>query len=152
MFQSLRAARSIGAGLILSMASFAAGAESHSKPPREGLTFAGTVEINSTQFAFIASGQVGGGILEFQGKEYEFTVGGLGIGVQTMSAVGAVYNLDKPEDFAGVYSQARIGATLGKGQSVLELANTKGVHMSLRASNTGAALSLGGDGMVITLK
>ena len=40
----------------------------------------GTVEIEQTQIAFIGSGNLGGGKLYFEGKTYNFTVGGLGIG------------------------------------------------------------------------
>ena len=39
----------------------------------EEKVFAGTIEINSTQMAFIISGQAGGGVLEFQGQEYPFS-------------------------------------------------------------------------------
>ncbi len=32
--------------------------------------FPGTIEINSTQMAFLISGKADGGVLESQGKEY----------------------------------------------------------------------------------
>lgn len=115
----------------------------------------GTVEINSTQIAFLISGKAGGGTLEYQGKEYPFGIAGLGvggIGIQTLNAVGAVYNLDKLSDFSGVYTQVRAGVTLGSGTSYLKLGNAKGVTLDLRASTKGVALSLGVDGMVITLE
>jgi hypothetical protein len=117
--------------------------------------FAGTIEINSTQMAFIISGQAGGGVLEFQGQEYKFSIGGLGIGgigVQTLNAVGAVYNMDDISKFSGSYVQARAGATLGKGKSSMTLSNNNGVIIDLKSSNTGVALSLGVDGMILTLK
>ena len=117
--------------------------------------FAGTIEINSTQMAFIISGQAGGGVLEFEGKEYKFNVGGLGvggIGVQTLNAVGAVYNMDDVSKFSGSYIQARAGATLGKGKSSMTLSNNNGVIIDLKSSNKGAALSLGVDGMILSLK
>ena len=117
--------------------------------------FSGTIEINSTQMAFIISGQAGGGVLEFEGKEYEFNVGGLGvggIGIQTLNAVGAVYNLDDISKFSGSYIQARAGVTLGKGKSSLSLSNSKGVIIDLKSSNKGAALSLGVDGMILSIK
>ena len=117
--------------------------------------FAGTVEINSTQMAFIISGQAGGGVLEFQGKEHKFSIGGLGvggIGVATLNAVGAVYNMDDVSKFSGSYVQARAGATLGEGKSAMSLSNNHGVIIDLKSSNKGAALSLGVDGMILTLK
>ena len=39
----------------------------------------GTVEIEQVQMAFIGSGNLGSGTLQFQGKSYRFTVGGLGV-------------------------------------------------------------------------
>jgi len=41
---------------------------------------AGTVEIEQVQIAFIGSGNIGGGTLQFQGGSYSFSVGGLGVG------------------------------------------------------------------------
>ena len=117
--------------------------------------FAGTIEIDSTQMAFLISGQAGGGVLEFQGKEYKFNVGGLGvggIGIATLNAVGAVYNMDDVSKFSGSYIQARAGATLGKGKSSLSLSNKHGVIIDLKSSNKGAALQLGVDGMILSLK
>jgi lipid-binding SYLF domain-containing protein len=139
-----------------SVALFAAVALSPSVQAQEAdWRFAGTVEISSTQMAFIISGKAGGGVLEYNGKEYPFSIGGLGvggIGVQTMNAVGAVYNMDDVSKFAGTYVQARAGATLGTGKSVLRLSNEHGVIMDLKASNEGAALSLGVDGMIVSMK
>jgi hypothetical protein len=118
--------------------------------------FSGTVKIDSTQMAFIISGQSGGGVLEFGGNSYDFDIGGLGIGgigVQTLNAVGAVYNLDSLDDFSGTYIQGRAGATLGSGKAAISLTNTKsGAILELKASTEGAALSLGVDGMIVTLK
>ena len=117
--------------------------------------FSGTVEISSTQIAFIASAQTGTGTLEYDGKEYEFTIGGLGvggIGISTMNAVGVVYNLNNLEDFNGAYLQGRVGATVGSGKNTLDISNTKGVIMQLKGSSEGLALSLGADGLSVKLK
>jgi len=126
-----------------------------SAQPKE-LVFAGTIEINATQFAFILSGKSGGGVLEFQGKEYKFDLTGFGIGgigVQTINAVGAVYNMTDLSQFNGVYTEARIGATLGTASSgASRLGNSNGVIIDVKASNEGVALSLGVDGVSITLK
>jgi len=117
--------------------------------------FAGTIEISSTQIAFIGSGSAGGGTLEFEGKEYPFSIGGLGIGgigISKISAVGAVYNMDDVSKFAGTYVQARAGVTMGKGKGAMRLSNGNGVILDLKMSSKGLALSLGADGMVITMK
>jgi len=124
------------------------------KAQEPGWVFAGTVEIDSTQMAFIVSGQAGGGKLEFEGKEYSFDVGGLGvggIGIHTLSAVGAVYNMDDVSKFPGTYVQARAGVTLGEGVGAMRLSNEHGVILDLKASSKGAALSIGADGMIISM-
>ena len=117
--------------------------------------FAGTIEINSTQIAFIASGKAGGGTLEFEGKEIPFSIAGLGIGgigIQSINAVGAVYNMDDVSKFPGRYVNARAGVTLAKGKGVMRLSNQHGVILDLKASNQGAALSIGADGMIVSMK
>ena len=117
--------------------------------------FAGTVEISSTQMAFIISAQKGGGVLEFEGSEHEFSIGGLGVGgvgVQTINAVGVVYNLENLEDFSGAYGQARAGITVGKGKGAITLSNPQCVVIELKSSTEGVALSVGVDGMNIKLK
>ena len=74
------------------------------------------------------------------------------LGVQTINAVGAVYNMTDVSQFAGTYEQARAGVTIGKGTGVMRLSNNNGVILDLRSNNRGAALSVGVDGLVISLK
>ena len=134
------------------LAASGASAQTATGQPKE---FSGTVEIHSTQVAFIASGQFGGGTLEYQGGEYHFKIGGLGvggIGVQSINAVGAVYNLADVSKFAGTYVQARIGATAGTAsKGKMSLSNEHGVIMELKFSGEGLALSLGADGMIVRM-
>jgi hypothetical protein len=95
------------------------------------------------------------GLLEFQGKDHAFSIGGLGvggIGVQKVRAVGAVYNLTDVSKFPGTYVQARTGVTVGTGKNVMSLSNEHGVILELRASTRGAALSVGVDGLVVKMK
>ncbi len=121
----------------------------------EPKVLSGTVEIHSTQIAFIVSGKVGGGVLKFHGGEYFFNIGGLGIGgigVQQIDAVGAVYNLKDISQFPGAFVEARAGLTVGKGKGYMSLSNQHGVIMDLKFSGTGVAVSLGADGMIVTMK
>jgi hypothetical protein len=119
----------------------------------DDLVKSGTVKIEQVQIAFIGSGNLGGGTLFVGGNQYDFTVGGLGvggIGISQMTATGTVYNLHDVRDFAGAYVQGRYGlafGTLSTGELVLE--NTKGVVLRLKAERTGLALSLGGDAVYI---
>jgi hypothetical protein len=116
----------------------------------------GTVEIEQVQVAFIGSGNVGGGTLNFQGRSYRFTIGGLGVGgfgVSKMQASGEVYNLKELRQFPGAYGQARYGVAAGdKSAGEMWLQNPDGVLISLRTKRTGLAISLGADAVYIDLK
>lgn len=75
----------------------------------------GTITISQFQVAFLVSGNVGGGTLEFQGQSHNFSIGGLGyggFGASKIEATGNVYNLDDIRDFEGAHVQGRIFATL----------------------------------------
>jgi hypothetical protein len=115
----------------------------------------GTVQISQTQIAFIGSGNLGGGRLNFGGKSYPFTIGGLGIGgfgFSKIEATGTVYNLKSLDQFSGAYAQGRYGLAVGeKSTGELWLTNVEGVAMSLKAKRKGLALSLGGDAIYIDL-
>ena len=140
---------------IFTMSPVLAGAPGTDEEPAPRV-FSGTIEISSTQIAFIGSAQSGSGTLEFEGMEHDFKIGGLGvggIGIHTVNAVGVVYNLEKLSDFNGTYGQARMGLTVGKGKSSISLSNNSNdVYIELKSSNKGVALAAGVDGMVITLK
>jgi hypothetical protein len=113
----------------------------------------GTITIEQVQIAFIGSGNLGGGTLNFRGKTYPFTIGGLGVGgfgASKIEATGTVFDLKSLKDFEGLYGQARYGFAAGeKSAGELWLQNDKGVGLSLKAKRTGLALSLGADGIYI---
>lgn len=120
-------------------------------------TPSGTVTLEQIEVSFIASAKTGGGVLTFQGKEYPFKVGGLGvggIGVAKIDATGEVYRLKNVADFQGTYGGLRAGITVGKdmAQGGLWMENTKGVVMHLIPKRKGLALSLGADGILIELE
>ncbi|MEZ5833907.1 MAG: hypothetical protein R3D05_22275 [Dongiaceae bacterium] len=134
----------------------AAGAAAFAMPRAsnaEDYVQSGTVKIEQVQIAFIGSGNLGGGTLYYSGKQYSFTVGGLGIGgigISRMTATGIVYNLRNLNDFPGAYVQGRYGLALGDiSTGELLLQNTQGVALRLKAERTGLALSLGGDAVYI---
>jgi hypothetical protein len=119
----------------------------------ETMVKSGSVHIEQIQLAFIGSGNLGGGTLEFQGRTYKFSIGGLGIGgfgVSKITAIGNVYNLNDTRFFPGAYVQGRYGYAVGEASAgKLWLKNTNGVVLELRAERQGLALSLGGDAVYI---
>jgi hypothetical protein len=120
---------------------------------QEELIKSGTVKIEQVQVAFIGSGNLGGGTLRFQNRDYRFTVGGLGIGgfgISKITATGDVYNLKDIRNFPGAYAQGRYGLAVGNASTgELWLKNSNGVVLSLKASRQGLALSLGADAVYI---
>lgn len=113
----------------------------------------GTVEISQRTAALIVGGSGGSGVLRYQGQEYPFQIGGVGvggIGYTELEAQGEVYNLTDIEDFPGTYGQARVGLTAGTGEGRQWLRNGSGVYLELRTQTSGLAISAGLDGMVLS--
>lgn len=118
-----------------------------------GFTFAadkkpdGTVTIDETQFAVILGGSVGGGKLTYQGKTYDFKIGGLSaganVGVSKMQAAGEVYDLKDVSKFPGMYTKLDASATAGGGVGALHLKNQNGVVMKLTSRTQGVQLNVG---------
>jgi hypothetical protein len=146
-----RAARwcALTVGLTIALTLAGAGAADELKK-------SGTVRVEQVQIAFIGSGNLGGGTLQFGGKSYDFTIGGLGIGgfgVSKITATGTVYNLDELAHFPGAYAQGRYGFAAGEvSAGKLWLKNSHGVVLELHADREGLALSLGGDAIYIDLE
>ncbi len=144
--------RVLGAALVVLCASVFAtqGLAAEKKPVQVG-----TVTMEQLQIAFIGSANFGDGKLHFQGKTHPFQVSGLGIGgigISTIDARGEVYDMKNTADFPGLYVQARAGIVLGTvGKGGLWLENNNGVYIRLTAKRKGLALSLGADGVVITM-
>lgn len=115
-----------------------------------------TISIHQLSVAFIGSGAVGGGTLNYNGHSYPLTVNGLGvggIGASELSASGVVYGLHNRMDLAGAYVQIRSGWAIGEqGGGTLWLQNDKGVAMKLRTERRGLQLALGADGVIIGFK
>jgi hypothetical protein len=120
------------------------------------LHLSGTLDIEQTRVAFLVSGSGGGGTLHYAGRNYPFTIGGLGvggIGVTKLEAVGQVYNMKGVSEFSGMYSAVRTGYALAdKGNGKLWLQNSNGVVIKLQGKSEGVGLSLGADAVRIALK
>jgi len=132
---------------------FAAPADAQERPIGKS---SATITIQEIQVAFVGSGAIGGGTLNFEGRSYPITVKGLGvggIGASQLSASGVVYGLKDRADLAGVYAQIRAGWALGdQGAGTVWLKNDKGVTMKLHTQRRGLQLALGADGVIIGFK
>ena len=122
--------------------------------PTDPYTY-GEVTIEAKQVAAGVGWTWGGGTLKFKGKTYKFDVQGLNVaavGLAKIRAKGEAYNLKDPSDLAGTYVTATAGLAVIKGKAGLVMRNDKGVVINLLSDQTGAQLSLGTDGLKITLK
>src|SRR5215813_6752728 len=98
--------RSLAAFLLCLGVGVSAPAFAQSRPPSRP---SATVAIHQIQVAFIGSGMLGGGTLNYRGATYRFRLGGLGIGgvgVSRLNATGTAYKLRRLADVEGVYGQA----------------------------------------------
>jgi hypothetical protein len=115
----------------------------------------GEITIEAKQVAAGVGWTWGGGNMKFQGKTYQFNLKGLNVaavGISKISAKGEVYNLKNASDLVGTYVTASAGLAVIKGKAGLVMRNDKGVVINLNADQTGAQLSLGTDGLKITMK
>jgi hypothetical protein len=97
----------------------------------------------------------GRGTLHFQGKAYPLTIGGVSVGasagVSKAELIGEVHNLHRVEDIEGTYSALQAGLTLGGGEKVTRLENSRKIRLDVRGKQIGIELSLDLNGMEIRL-
>lgn len=112
------------------------------------------VSMESTSIAAGIGLSWGEGILSFEGQRHAFSVKGMSlidVGVAKQISEGAVSNLTSLSDFAGRYVAVEAGAAAGVGASVLSMRNQHGVVIELTSDVEGVQLSLGPQGLDITL-
>jgi hypothetical protein len=113
------------------------------------------VELTSKAIAAGIGLRWGQGNLWFEGEEYAFSVKGLSVGdlgASRVSAIGDVQNLNDVSDFAGRYVALQAGVAAGVGVSTVTMRNEKGVVISLRGDLQGLQLTLGGEGLTISIQ
>jgi hypothetical protein len=116
----------------------------------------GSVRVVFAKAGLVVAIGSGNGVLTFRGKRYPFDVSGLGlgatVGISTNQLVGSVLNLNRPEDFAGVYAATGGGAAVGAGVSRVRLQNAKGVILILHGAKFGVELSASYANVEITMR
>jgi hypothetical protein len=114
----------------------------------------GKVSIETTSIAAGIGFSWGNGKLNFNGREYGFSIDGVTLidfGISKASAVGEVYNLTDLEKFEGNYAAAEASFVLGGGIGGISLRNPNGVVIHLSSAAQGTRLQLGTSGMLIKL-
>ena len=115
----------------------------------------GTVSIDLTSVAAGIGTSWGSGVLRYQGNTYRFKVSGLtvgDVGFSTVSAVGNVYNLQKPSDLAGNYAAVGAGIAVAGGVGGVSMQNQKGVQIQLYSVVQGLQLTIGPQGFNIEMR
>jgi uncharacterized membrane protein YuzA (DUF378 family) len=88
----------------------------------------GSVRFNIVKAGFIVGVGGGSGTLNFQGRNYQLSIGGINVGTIGASAVelvGTAENLRTAADIAGTYSQGSAALAIVGGGRVAELQNER---------------------------
>ena len=112
------------------------------------------VEFDTTAIAAGIGARFGGGTLLVAGEEHPFKLKGVSLGdlgFSRISAAGPVENLENLSDFEGNYLAVEAGASMGVGVSTLTRRNDKGVVITLVSDVKGVQLTLGAEGLNVSL-
>ena len=114
-----------------------------------------TLAMSEGQVAVGIGYSWGKGVLDYQGKKYNFKVKGLSVvdvGITKATSSGKVYNLKKLEDFNGTYTAASAEGTLAGGAGALTMKNQNGVVIDVVSTTAGVNLKLSIEGVSLTLE
>jgi len=116
----------------------------------------GTVSLVIYKAGWIIGGSGGGGALNFHGRSYALSTGGLDYGLVFGGSKtvlhGTVSNIYRPSDVAGVYAAAGAGIAVGRGARAIVLTNQKGAVLQLSGHQVGLMANVDLSGLAITLK
>jgi hypothetical protein len=116
----------------------------------------GTVQLVIYKAGWVIGGSGGGGTLNFHGRTYGLSTGGLDYGLVFGGSKtvlrGRVSNISRPSDVAGVYGAAGAGLAIGRGARAIVLTNQKGAVLELSGQQVGLMANADLSGLAITLK
>ena len=116
----------------------------------------GTIAMTIYKAGWIIGGSGGSGTLNFRGRRYALSTGGLDYGLVFGGSKtvlrGRVSNINRPSDVAGVYGAAGAGLAVGRGARAIVLSNQKGAVLELSGQQTGLMANADLSGLAITLK
>jgi hypothetical protein len=116
----------------------------------------GTVSLTIYKAGWIIGGSGGGGTLNFRGRRYPLSAGGLDYGLvfggSKTVLQGRVSNIYQPSDVAGVYGAAGAGLAVGGGARAIVLTNQKGAVLELSGRQVGLMANVDLSGLAITMK
>ena len=116
----------------------------------------GTVTLTIYKGGWIIGASGGGGMLNFHGRRYALSVGGLDYGLVFGGSKtvlrGRVNNINRPSDVAGVYGAAGAGLAFGGGARAIVLSNQKGAVLELAGRQYGLMANADLSGLAISMR
>jgi hypothetical protein len=116
----------------------------------------GTVSLTIYKAGWVIGGSGGGGVLNFRGRSYGLSAGGIDYGLVFGGSKtvlrGRVHNINRPSDIAGVYGAAGAGLAVGGGARAIVLTNQKGAVLELSGHQVGLMANIDLSGLAITMK
>lgn len=120
------------------------------------LAESGTISIRIYKAGLVIGGSAGSGVLNFNGRSYPLSIGGLSygftFGASETRFTGTVTNIKKASDVAGVYAQAGMGAAAVRGAQAVVLTNQRGAVLTLTGAQKGLIVSADLSGLALSLK
>ena len=116
----------------------------------------GFVTLTIYKAGWIIGGSGGGGVLNFRGRAYPLSTGGLDYGLVFGGSKtvlrGRVSNIFRPSDVAGVYGAAGAGLAVGAGVRAIVLTNQNGAVLELSGRQIGLMANADLSGLAITMR
>jgi hypothetical protein len=115
----------------------------------------GYVQLTIIKAGWIIGGNGGSGVLDFRGRRYGLSTGGIDYGLvfggSRTVLRGRVHNIWRPSDIAGVYAAGGAGIVVGGGVRGIVLTNAKGVVLELAGTQLGLMANADLSGLAITV-
>jgi lipid-binding SYLF domain-containing protein len=116
----------------------------------------GFVQLTIYKAGWVIGGSGGSGVLDFRGRRYPLSTGGLDYGFVFGGSKtvlrGRVSNIYRPSDVAGVYGAAGAGIAVGRGARAIVLTNQKGAVLELSGQQVGLMANADLSGLAITMR
>ena len=116
----------------------------------------GFVQLTIITAGWIIGGNGGGGVLDFHGRRYGLSTGGIDYGLvfggSRTVLRGRVHNIWRPSDIAGVYAAGGAGIVVGGGVRGIVLTNARGVVLELSGMQVGLMANADLSGLAISLR
>lgn len=115
----------------------------------------GYVRLTIYKAGWIIGGSGGSGTLNFRGRTYALSTGGLDYGLVFGGSKtvlrGRVRNIYRPSDVAGVYGAGGAGLAVGTGARAIVLTNQKGAVLELSGRQVGLLANADLSGLAIAM-